>query len=358
MYKLLLCWRYLRTRYIALASIISVMLGVATMIVVNSVMEGFTHEMKDRIHGILSDLVFESQSLDGFPDADRRMAEIRKVAGEYISGMSPTVHIPAMLGYSVGSQYVTRQITMIGVDEATYATVSDFGQFLQHPQNRKQLDFRLKDGGYDTVDHQATDPSKVLPRHDMQIAGWKFRRRKARYSFADRSAGWRARGATHSRPITSHPVTGIGGKDARPAARWRRKAPSSILPTSSTPAACWASDCVRFACRDGSDGFLALPGDDVEISYPTSSKPPKVLSAKFTCVDFYESKMNEYDSSFVFVPIKKLQELRGMVDPSTASRQLQRDSNSAQAGRRSRQGSRLAAGQFPAANLQDQLVAR
>ena len=114
MYKLLLCWRYLRTRYIALASIVSVMLGVATMIVVNSVMEGFTHEMQDRIHGILSDLVFESQSLDGFPDADRRMAEIKKIAGPYIAGMSPTVHIPAMLGYSVGSQYITRQITMIG----------------------------------------------------------------------------------------------------------------------------------------------------------------------------------------------------------------------------------------------------
>ena len=57
MYKLLLCWRYLRTRYIALASIVSVTLGVATMIVVNAVMEGFTHEMRDRIHGILSDLV-------------------------------------------------------------------------------------------------------------------------------------------------------------------------------------------------------------------------------------------------------------------------------------------------------------
>ncbi len=36
MYKLFLSLRYLRTRFIALASIISVMLGVATMIVVNS----------------------------------------------------------------------------------------------------------------------------------------------------------------------------------------------------------------------------------------------------------------------------------------------------------------------------------
>ena len=50
MYKIFLCLRYLRTRYIVLASIISVMLGVATMIVVNSVMSGFANEMQTRIH--------------------------------------------------------------------------------------------------------------------------------------------------------------------------------------------------------------------------------------------------------------------------------------------------------------------
>ena len=49
MYKLILCWRYLQTRYIALASVISVTLGVATLIVVNSVMSGFTHEMQYRL---------------------------------------------------------------------------------------------------------------------------------------------------------------------------------------------------------------------------------------------------------------------------------------------------------------------
>jgi lipoprotein-releasing system permease protein len=316
MYKLLLCWRYLRTRYIALASIISVMLGVATMIVVNSVMEGFSHEMKDRIHGILSDLVFESQSLDGFPDADRRMTEIRKVAGDYISGMSPTVHIPAMLGYSVGSQYVTRQITMIGVDEATYATVSDFGQYLQHPQNRKQLDFGLKDGGYDTVDHQATDASKVLPRHDMQIAGWELRRRKARFFSRVQVPD----GALDGNPFATHHKAAGDGNNSNDAITG---GPIVQEGTEFDPAKEQHPGCVlgiglcAFRMSDGSDGFLALPGDDVEISYPTSSKPPKVLSAKFTCVDFYESKMNEYDSSFVFAPIKKLQELRGMVDPST-----------------------------------------
>ena len=51
MYKAFLSLRYLRTRYIAMASIVSVMLGVATMIVVNSVMKGFTSEMRAASRG-------------------------------------------------------------------------------------------------------------------------------------------------------------------------------------------------------------------------------------------------------------------------------------------------------------------
>ena len=38
------------------------------------------------------------------------------------------------------------------------------------------------------------------------------------------------------------------------------------------------------------------------------------MSDSFTVVDMYESKMTEYDSSFIFVPLDKLQELRGMFD--------------------------------------------
>ena len=70
MFKFLLATRYLRTRYIALASIVSVMLGVATMIVVNSVMSGFREEMYNRLHGILSDVVVASHGLDGIKDSE------------------------------------------------------------------------------------------------------------------------------------------------------------------------------------------------------------------------------------------------------------------------------------------------
>ncbi len=315
MYKYLLCLRYLRTRYIALASIISVMLGVATMIVVNAVMEGFTNEMQERIHGILSDVVFESRSLDGIADADGHMAAIRNVAGQYIEGMSPTVHVPAMLGFSVSGQYVTRQVTVIGVDPATCNEVSDIGRYLQHPANRSQLDFQLKEGGYDVVDHQAADPAKATPRPQMKYSGWMLRRQKARYArpvvvpdhaLAD-DPFRQAERAAAAAPNSSQNLFGVRadeGTDFNPALEQH---PGCVLGIA----------LAQYRMKDGDEGFLTLPGDDVEITYPSAGKPPKPLSAKFTVVDYYESKMNEYDSNFVFVPIRRLQELRGMVDPAT-----------------------------------------
>ncbi len=154
MYKLLLCWRYLRTRWIALASITSVMLGVATMIVVNSVMAGFTHEMRSRIHGILSDVVVEGHGMEGFSDPDAHMQRIQEIAGDEIAGMTPTVHVPGMLSFQLGGRWTTRQIMFIGIDERTHSQVSDFGKYLQHPANREHLSFTLQQGDYDQHDHQ------------------------------------------------------------------------------------------------------------------------------------------------------------------------------------------------------------
>jgi lipoprotein-releasing system permease protein len=70
--------------------------------------------------------------------------------------------------------------------------------------------------------------------------------------------------------------------------------------------------------KDGIDHFLILPGEDVKMSFPSAGMPPKIESDIYTIVDFYESKMSEYDSSFVFVPIRELQKLRGTIDPTTS----------------------------------------
>src|SRR3954468_1725631 len=105
MYKALLCWRYLRTRFLAFVCIVSVMLGVATLVVVNSVMAGFSTKLKDRFHGLTSDIVVESPSDRGFDaDAETMMAKIRSSpAAADIDAMTATVEVPAMLAFEVGA---------------------------------------------------------------------------------------------------------------------------------------------------------------------------------------------------------------------------------------------------------------
>src|SRR5215470_939575 len=98
MYKLLLCWRYLRTRYLAMVCIVSVMLGVATLIVVNSVMGGFSTKLRERLHGLLSDVLVESMSFSGFSDPDKKMEQMRaSPVGDKIETMTPAIEIFAML---------------------------------------------------------------------------------------------------------------------------------------------------------------------------------------------------------------------------------------------------------------------
>src|SRR5213592_2287144 len=101
MYQLLLCWRYLRTRYLAFACIISVMLGVATLIVVNSVMNGFSTKLRTLLHSVLSDVVMEGHSLEGFHDPAGKIARIRKdpYLNSQIDAMAVTLEGFAMVQY-------------------------------------------------------------------------------------------------------------------------------------------------------------------------------------------------------------------------------------------------------------------
>jgi lipoprotein-releasing system permease protein len=342
-YKYLLCWRYLRSRYIALASIVSVTLGVATMIVVNAVMAGFAREMQQRLHNILSDVVLESHSLEGFRDPEWHMELMQRAAGDDIERMVAAVHVPAMLSFQYGGrgEWITRPVTLIGIDDEAPEQAAEFRQYLQHPQNRKRFSFRLRDGGYDVYDHQA--PDRGTPRPEMRHAGWTHRRRMAELRRAAAQFGRQSPDASSqqgehdhgaaedeqsSTPSVPHDAELRGGDTARPAQRPSRTARSA------DPFARGGTE-RRFDPRteqhtglvmgiglasfrlEGTDRFLLLPGDDVRLTFPTAGTPPRAVDDTFTIVDFYESKMSEYDSSLVFVPLRRLQELRGMIEPET-----------------------------------------
>ncbi len=306
MYKLLLSWRYLRTRYIALASIISVTLGVGTLIVVNSVMAGFTREMHVRLHGILSDIIIESHSLDGLVDPAWHIREIRRVVGDDLVGITSAVHVPAMLTMTVRGQISTRQITLIGVDEATYADVSDFRQYVLHPENRKQLSFELREDGYGDADHS------------LPPSGWKYRRIKAAYDkeFAAQQRALELSSAPPSESLVPRDPSvpndpTAQGADATVFDPAKEQFTGIILGI--------AIGNVRQRNAEGKvfDFPLCRPGDDVQVTYASAGARPTARCDQFTVIDFYESKMSEYDSGFAFVPLKKLQQMRGMIDPQS-----------------------------------------
>jgi lipoprotein-releasing system permease protein len=144
-YKLLLCVRYLQTRYLAFICIISVMLGVATLLVVNAVMSGFSTKLKDRLHGVLSDVVIDTDRMDGFPQSPVEMIKTIKKAdvGGRIEAISPTVEVFAILQHNFHGQVITKPVRLIGIDPVGRAAVGGFSEYLVRQKDDPNPSFEL-----------------------------------------------------------------------------------------------------------------------------------------------------------------------------------------------------------------------
>ncbi len=332
MYRWLLCFRYLKTRYIALASIISVTLGVATLIVVNSVMSGFSTEMHERLHGLASDVMIECHATGGMPDPDAHLREIELICGPALVGSSVSVSVPAMLGIDFRGQQIGRHVNLIGLDPTTYDSVSDFGKYLLHPENQKSASFELRESGY------APD------RKELAAAGWRHRRdrvseerrieemvaqerkmmaelhRKAsgqsEPTEQDEAAANAAKGPSFGPSFSQQLMSGSDGQLVATVDPMTKQFPGIILGIST------CSVRHRDEAGEVKDHYYAQPGDDVRMIFPNAAGETKVINQKFTVVDLYESGMSEYDSTFAFVRLDQLQEFRGMIDPETGVRSV------------------------------------
>ena len=266
MYKYLLWWRYLRTRYIALASIVSVLLGVATMIVVNSVMAGFSEKMRDRLHGILADVVVESYDLDGFFDSDEVMARIKSVAGGQVEAMAPTTETFGLMKFQVGGQSITRQVQIIGIRPEERARTGDFAEFLTDGK-------RETDGSYHRI-----PPSFVIPESVK-------------------------RNTPAGRLLSNSPDD-----------------PFNKIITDDIEAQADHGAIIGYALatihRAGSksDQFIVEPGAQIKLVFPKSGKRPEPGYDSFMVRGFFKSGMSEYDSTHVYVPLERLQEMRVLKD--------------------------------------------
>lgn len=276
MYKLLLCWRYLLTRYLALICIISVMLGVATLIVVNSVMSGFSTKLRDRLHGLLSDVVIESISFEGLPDPDEKMERIRQSPiGDKIAAMTPAIEVFAILQFQIDNgEPIIKPIHLIGIDIDTRKQISGFSEYLMDPRNRANPSFNLS----------AEAAQRYRDEH----------------------------------PPTMMPT--VLAPDAPPTSPWIRE-DSFSLPRGIIVGHAIGSfrDPKTPPGEPARTIYMLKPGDTVtlltaSVTTPIPGGATSVQPVRITCAvsDYIKTEMSEYDSNYAYVPLDYLQECRKM----------------------------------------------
>ena len=254
MYKALLCLRYLRQRYIGLFSILSVTLGVATLIVVNSVMGGFRAKMRDRLHGISADVYVESRDMNGFHHPELLMAHIEQVCGQRVAAMAPTVQVFGLMQFKVKMRdsLTSRPVTLVGIDPEARAKLGHFSDYLANPDNRAKPSFALRQ---DALTYRKDNPHLIdadLPHEGNGVVlGYQI-------------ANVRIPGAADELEVVApgHEV---------------------ILSTVS-----------------GTEG------------------KPEPVHGRYIMTDTYRSEMSEYDASYVFMDLATLQQMRGMGDKVSA----------------------------------------
>jgi lipoprotein-releasing system permease protein len=139
-YELVLGWRYTRagraTRrngfisFISGVSMLGIALGVAALIIVLSVMNGFQKEVRDRMLGVVSHIEIFGPGGGMLPDPARTMAEVRR--NPEVIGVAP--FIAAQVLVARGEEM--RGAIVRGIDPAREREVTDLAVTLQPVLNR------------------------------------------------------------------------------------------------------------------------------------------------------------------------------------------------------------------------------
>jgi lipoprotein-releasing system permease protein len=134
-YELLLGWRYTRagraTRrngfisFISGVSMLGISLGVAALIIVLSVMNGFQKEVRDRMLGVVSHIEVYGPGGGVLPDLDRTMAEVRR--NPEVVGAAPFVAAQALLARGEDM----RGTLVRGIDPALEPQITELAEGLR-----------------------------------------------------------------------------------------------------------------------------------------------------------------------------------------------------------------------------------
>ena len=295
MYKLLLCVRYRQTRYLAFICIVSVMLGVATLIVVNAVMSGFSTKLKDRLHGVLSDVIVNTDRVDGFEindtlgkplTPDQVVAKIMaSPAGPKITAVTPTIEVFAILQFTSRGQSFTKPVRLIGIDPEGRAAVGGFAEYLVRQ-------------------HGAAKPNFDLTPEAVQQHEYNRQRH-------ERANALEVPNVPAPKPLVPDPAAIPEPDDT---------VMKQDMPVAKLNGVIVGYSIAHYRWRDGAGNMveepMLKPGDDVTLftvgGTQIDGARMRPVFGGFVVTDYLKTEMSEYDQSFVYVPLDVLQRLRGM----------------------------------------------
>jgi lipoprotein-releasing system permease protein len=297
MYKLLLSWKYLRTRFLALASIVSVMLGVATLIVVNSVMGGFATKLLGRVRGLHADIIVEHRSQDGMRDAEGKKARVKQLLGDKVVEVSPVIETYGLLQYRIRGygDPMTRMVRIMGVEGRTKAQTGEFAQTLQNPENREKPELAFTLRGEAEANHRNQYWNITYPR------GIYIRPNPSQQTPPDEPPP--PEPPTPPKEEMRHfgIVLGFGIAHVRN--------PEAKVTD--------AEKDVRIIDLGHEITLTMVSNNDIE-GHDGARGAARPVNAKFVVTDFSRSEMGELDSNLVYVDIKDLQRLRSMPNRATS----------------------------------------
>lgn len=289
MYIFLLWMRYLRTRYLAMVCVVSVMLGVTTLIVVNSVMSGFSTMLQERLASLQSDIVVESiDPLYGFPlPADELMRRVRESpAGPKIQAMAPSVELFAIMQFKYMGRNWTQRVRLVGVDAKAHAELGGWAQYLTQEHRKAHPSFDLTPEAmeqYKTF-HPPLPPDPLFQPPPAPASG---------------------------KPIDQIALPPVGSK--KPLNRLEDLPPVDGPPREvRQPRSIIVGNALaKFRDKAGNEKTVLSCGDTAMI-YTVGSESLEPVWDEFIVCDYIKSDLSEFDANTVFVPLDYLQHLRTM----------------------------------------------
>jgi lipoprotein-releasing system permease protein len=138
-YELLIGWRYTRAgrasrrngfiSFISGVSMLGIALGVAALIIVLSVMNGFQKEVRDRMLSVVSHIEIYAANSQALPDVARTLQEAR--TQPEVIGAAPFIAAQGLLARGEDM----KGVMLRGIDPALENQVSDFSNPSNSPQN-------------------------------------------------------------------------------------------------------------------------------------------------------------------------------------------------------------------------------